>query len=819
MIRPPKPPSAYALLLSSSIFIFSAFSTLSAATSAFDSNHHIIFNHVGQLAASMSYLHVGIPVNLSSVQHHISAYNSYLQTFSSLTTSHPDKQQFARLLQELSAFASEEMTELNHDLRFLDHILPEDNTPPPPHPRHKRFVDYVMLELCKKDFHNVRVEQSHCSSTLKDLDLNNQLCSIQLSSLSSRIIPSISYLSQLPVLRSGRQFAIKHLNNCESDKLDVENSLRYCKEKIESARSDLTSCLTNLTDAQSKANNLPLTNPTHIPFTNISSTTTTTPPPPSTYPFYPFAPTRPPYHSTHPIRGKRQILAAAALATGVLGTFLGLFNNNEINEIKTQLLNLNDQHNILTKIVQKHEHELLTLHDQLQHLTTVVETLLMYNPTLVYAVFQKNIHKIRRKLDSFISTLQQLQHQRLSVRLLDEHQLNIVFDSIKNTALQRQIKLLPARPQDLFQLDTSYIRQGDEILIIVHVPCTVTDHLLTLYEYVPFPYPLHPSPTPRVPSEIKTLQDFADSHPSKTSSALFFKSDYKMIAIGRNFNLNTASYKLISQADLAACIQKNHLYLCEHHQTLRKDLPGSCLGALYLQHEIGVIENCQIDRRPLRETTFQLSPLKHIIFSPTPLTTQILCNNGSHFPLKLFGTNYITIPPLCSVDLLNSTLSSDGNIRISPDPLIFEWKFQPNLLPTDLLSTSQHIDLQLSQIRSNLSDFRSRPNESISDEQFSALLVNHMTSYSHSSMILWLSLFLTFAVGLITIVCACCICNSARRRRRLRQRRHLSVPMSVLAAYDASAPDDEDEISYIARTGRIPQSSGLLPVRNTSIQK
>ena len=147
-----------------------------------------------------------------------------------------------------------------------------------------------MLELCKKDFHNVRVEHSHCSSTLKDLDLNNQLCSIQLSSLSSRIIPSTSYLSQLPVLRSGRQFAIKHLNNCESDKLDVENSLRYCKEKIESARSDLTSCLTNLTDAQSKANNLPLTNPTHIPFTNISSTTTTTPPPPPHIPVLPLRP-------------------------------------------------------------------------------------------------------------------------------------------------------------------------------------------------------------------------------------------------------------------------------------------------------------------------------------------------------------------------------------------------------------------------------------------------------------------------------------------------------------------------------------------------
>ena len=33
------------------------------------SNHHIIFNPIGTIAAKMSYIHVAIPINISSIQH------------------------------------------------------------------------------------------------------------------------------------------------------------------------------------------------------------------------------------------------------------------------------------------------------------------------------------------------------------------------------------------------------------------------------------------------------------------------------------------------------------------------------------------------------------------------------------------------------------------------------------------------------------------------------------------------------------------------------------------------------------------------------
>jgi hypothetical protein len=170
----------------------------------------------------------------------------------------------------------------------------------------------------------------------------------------------------------------------------------------------------------------------------------------------------------------------------------------------------------------------------------------------------------------------------------------------------------------------------------MNIPCSVSSNTLTLYEYVTFPYPFHRNPTlpPAQPEDIVSLQDLANSNHFPATLAIYFKSDAKMIAIGRNPSLNTASYRLITKADLAACVQKNHIYLCEDQQTLCKDLAGSCLGALYSKSKIGVHLHCRIEIRPLQETTYQISGTCHIAYSPIQFPPQIQGTNRSHFPVK-----------------------------------------------------------------------------------------------------------------------------------------------------------------------------------------
>jgi hypothetical protein len=113
-------------------------------------------------------------------------------------------------------------------------------------------------------------------------------------------------------------------------------------------------------------------------------------------------------------------------------------------------------------------------------------------------------------INILFQALQQIQHQRLAITLLDSTQLDIIFTAARNSACALQVDLIPTKPQGLFQLDASYIRQKNELLVILHFPCSFASDTLTLYEYVPFPNPLHRDPTlppstPKILCLSKTL--------------------------------------------------------------------------------------------------------------------------------------------------------------------------------------------------------------------------------------------------------------------------------------------------------------------------
>jgi hypothetical protein len=67
---------------------------------------------------------------------------------------------------------------------------------------------------------------------------------------------------------------------------------------------------------------------------------------------------------------------------------------------------------------------------------------------------------------------------------------------------------LPQNLQDYFQLETSYLQSGNEILILRHVPCSATENLLTIYKYIPYPFPVLPTATNlNISSQIFTIPD------------------------------------------------------------------------------------------------------------------------------------------------------------------------------------------------------------------------------------------------------------------------------------------------------------------------
>ena len=285
-------------------------------------------------------------------------------------------------------------------------------------------------------------------------------------------------------------------------------------------------------------------------------------------------------------------------------------------------------------------------------------------------------------------------------------QLHALHEAVLKTADENKINLIPTQAQDFFQLDASYIRVKNDVIILLHVPCTTKNSLLNIYRYAKLPYPIDIIPPllfkiiPHA-SLTHTVRDVIQLQPNLTTNAneaMYIIPDADLIAIGRN-TLNGHQYKLLSSSELQSCTQRNHVYLCEQHQILRNDLEGSCLGALYLQSARGVRENCRLERRELRETVYQLSANDHIVISPQTLVTQIQCNNGSHYPIKLEKMSKIHVPPACTVALRNHTISADTNIRIAPEPLQFHWEFDFLDLPSEMLNTAGHIDDQMNSVK------------------------------------------------------------------------------------------------------------------------
>ena len=450
-------------------------------------------------------------------------------------------------------------------------------------------------------------------------------------------------------------------------------------------------------------------------------------------------------------RNKRQVMLAVAAVTGIVGTFMGLFDHVEINAIKSHLTKLDNSNNMLVHISEEHEHRIQHLTTDLADLVKVLNKFFIYNPTLLHARLNRQLTILSDRIDIIIDTFQHLQHHRLSVKLLSFAQLQILHNSVLTAASESNLTPLTAHLQDYFQLETSYIHTNDQLLILLHVPCSSLSNIFTLYKYIPFPFPVFPS-LPSTHSSFNTIQDLVNLEHSVSPSqpmGLTVKADSDLIAIGKTEH-NKQFYVILTTADLDACYSKTHTYICEHHQVVRSDMSGTCLGSLFIQNPEGIEGNCRIERRPLREKVYQLSPTDHLVYTPTPITTQIQCKNGTYFPLKIKATSRISIPHGCSVELTNHSIHSDFTLRIAPEAIHFEWDFNPATLPNSakLLDGTKHIDAQLDLIRKHLG----QTNNTIADEVFHQLMIEHLSKPNVISILIWTSICILGIVLVVAVV-------------------------------------------------------------------
>jgi hypothetical protein len=756
------------------LFLYTLSHLISFSWADHQQEHIVMFNQVGQMASSMAYIHAAIPLNISTYQHHISLFQTSLDKLTQTPTS--PQQTLQKSIKDMAFFATKRLNKLADKLRTIDNVLPNDDLSRDLNARQKRFIDILWAPYYRNKSWKLR------NDSLEG-DIFDKNCNLK----PNMTAPLEMYTRPTPPFRKGRLFGLIY---------EMQNQATKNAEIVR--RAFLLNCYlnkqqqmhANTTTPPPTAHDDPTTTdiPDYEDFHDLFHSTALSNPPDSVS-------TDTDTHS----RQKRQILAAVGVLGGVLGTILGIFNQQEIHNILNHVSKLETNQNLIINVAHKNAKAIRHFGTELAHLETIIESLIKFNPALVYARMQAQLDDLADHLDTLLSTIQQLQHQKLAIDLLDMDQLNELYAHLKTAADKNNYKLLIQAPQDIFQLDVSYVRKNSDVIILVHVPCLTDTHLLTIYRYANLPLPI--SSLLQDPSTaINTLPLFTPVHTindvltqfstpasaAPVQQALHLVPETDLIAIGQNEG-SAHRYKLLSFADLASCIQRNHVYLCEGHQVLRTDLEGSCLGAIYLQSQRGVRENCEVERKPLRETVFQVSPTDHIIISPYPHTTQVTCKNGTHYPIRIQTTTKLHLNPGCTLRLFNHTLRSDESLRLKPEPLLWTWSFNPLSLPSETMASAKHIDDHLNRIRNSLQALQ---NETVKDSEIPDHISNTLTSSVSVFSVLFWTVFGLSLLGLIFLTCWYC---GARRNRYSRpQLRPDELPRTISQIADLNLPDLRD---------------------------
>ena len=123
--------------------------------------------------------------------------------------------------------------------------------------------------------------------------------------------------------------------------------------------------------------------------------------------------------------------------------------------------------------------------------------------------------------------------------LLSGSQLHKLYSELTKRADTLQANLLLENPSNLFQIEVSYIYDGEEtndVTLILHVPMAQKRAILCLFRFLPFPLP------------------FSDTH------FLVPQPHHNLFAISSNESRLSID---LTEANLEGCNKVSNVHLCE----------------------------------------------------------------------------------------------------------------------------------------------------------------------------------------------------------------------------------------------------------------
>jgi Baculovirus F protein len=354
-----------------------------------------------------------------------------------------------------------------------------------------------------------------------------------------------------------------------------------------------------------------------------------------------------------------------SLLMGSIGTLFGLYNTHRMNQLSSDLYQVQQAHNQLVEVVDEHSKRLDKLNTTLQTLIGYIWGSKRFSPALLGLHCQTIEQEIYRQAQKVTHAVQAAQNHRLSVDLLSADQLKKLYKKLAGMAKKLNNRLLIDKPSDLFQLEVSYISDGQDIHLLIHVPTVPQEGLLDLFQLHPFPLPLNKNH-----SLIPVVEN----------NVLALTTDYRKY------------HTQLSTTALLGCQKVSQVYICERHGVLIKELNQTCVGSLYLQDYEAAQKLCQITVTPTKEIVFQLLGNWFLIFSPTVFTSDVNCANGTRSRFFIpEGISKHHLSAGCQANFKDHVLFSNNAVRLESDILHFEWQWESKFFeqhkPSDLIES------------------------------------------------------------------------------------------------------------------------------------
>ena len=445
----------------------------------------------------------------------------------------------------------------------------------------------------------------------------------------------------------------------------------------------------------------------------------------------------------------------AGLALGAMGTFLGMYNAEQIRLLQKDMNTLTGNFNQLVEITAENTKDISMLKNQLDETTNFMLVLNDIGAAAISTRLLRMEQVIIRRLARATAGIQQAQHRRLAVNLLSAKKLAKVYTTIEDTASQIGHSLLTTQPSDLFQLEVTYFFDGQDIQVLVHVPSVAADSMIRLFKLHPLPLPI---------SEQQALI------PVVTQDVL-----------GLTAGSNKYMVQL-SSTDLMDCHRVNKIFLCERHGVISKHLNDSCLGALYIQNYPAAEQLCHLKIQPIKEIVHQLMNNWFLIYSPIPQTALITCSNGTESQFHLpKGISKRSLSEGCKANFIDHVLYTDSSVKLENDIQHYEWDWEVNLFKgenpvefTDLVVTLQNSGI----VQPTVSDITHLKFHKKSGFNYIYFLTSFILSIS--------------AVGILVAIIIFCIFNPGYRQQLIK---HLT-PNFLIARRAMAQRDREQRIEH-----------------------